>query len=118
MMNTYQKNYYHVMARRNRLIPIRYNGKLCGALTFFICFENERRLFNRTDMWNPVDDTKYGDTIYIDHLIVKGMPNDQHISFSIWKNIKKYFKTSFPEVEKIQWNRWKRDQLWEYTQEV
>ena len=103
-MNNYQKSYYHKMAQRGRLIPIRTNGELRGILTFFIGNGKPEKYTNR-EMWTVVDDEPNGDTIYCDHLITNKDKLNRYIAISVWHNIKIYLKKMFPNIKKIRWNK-------------
>jgi len=98
-------NYYTEMLLRERLIPIRIEGKLIGIITYFIGDNTDK--FVRNEPFDVLDDDKYGKGIYIDQLIVDGQVS-QKKAFKALKMLKFIIKEKHPNAEYIRWNRHKR----------
>lgn len=101
-MNNHQRTYYHKMAQRGRLIPIRTDGKLRGIITFFIGNGNPDKYTNR-EMWKVITDDPKGDTFYADHFVSDGKKQNAREAIMIWHNIKNYLKRRFPTLKKFRW---------------
>lgn len=106
-MNNRQKQYYFEMKKRGRLIHLstEYNGN--GILTYFIGNSKPEKYQNRNP-WSVIDDEPNGDTIYCDQLITGHSKLPTCIAIGIWRDIKRYFKTKYPNIDKIRWIRVQR----------
>jgi hypothetical protein len=109
-MDDYQKFYYRAMLRRNRLVPLRYDGKFIGFVTFFIGNGNPSK-YIRDDSWSLVDDEPLGDTCYIDHIIGSKDTNNHRYSIRAYNDFKQYIRDNFPNVRLIRGNRFRRNKL-------
>ena len=110
------RTYYHRMAQRNRLIPLRFKGKLKGLVTFYIANGNIEKFINR-DPWHIVDDSPDGETVYIDQCVTNHAISPL-MSLSIYHNVIDYIKSEFPAVKYVRWNRWKNDKLNQYKRRI
>ena len=107
-MTNKQKQYYYEMAKRNRLIMLYVNGKSEGLLTFFIGNGNVNK-YVRDNPWSIVDDeAATGDTCYIDHLLTSKNRDNPYASLSVWRDVKRYIKDTYPLVRKFRHNRFKK----------
>ncbi len=102
-MNNHQQTYYHKMAQKGRLIPIKDRGELRGIITFFIGNGSPEKYTNR-EMWSVIEDNPKGDTCYFDHLVTRGeRKTNARDAIMIWHNIKLYLKNRFPTLKKFRW---------------
>ena len=102
------KNYYHTMLERERLIPFFDKDRLVCFLTFYIGNEADTDKFVRDDMWQAVDDSSDGDVCFIDHLIADKLKVNAKLSYDIWHRFKVYIKSNFPRVKIIRWNKFNK----------
>ena len=93
------------MLKRDRLIPLRFEGVHCGMLTYFIGNGNIDK-YVRDDSWSVVDDEpETGTTCYIDQLIAYNTEFTRRHSLEIWHNVKAYLKHKYPQLKCYRWNR-------------
>lgn len=101
-MDDKQIQYYFEMAKRGRLIHLttEFNGN--GILTYFIGNGKPEKYWNRNP-WSIIDDEPNGDTIYCDQLITAHNKLPTCVAIGIWRDIKRYFKEKYPNINKIRW---------------
>jgi hypothetical protein len=117
-MNDKQIQYYFEMKKRGRLIHLSTVDGRNGMLTYFIGNGKPEKYQNR-EMWSVIDDEeKTGDTIYCDQLITDHNEENPYVAFSVWKDIKRYFKEKYPNIDKIRWVRFRHDRLTNYKEEL
>jgi hypothetical protein len=106
-MDDKQIQYYFEMKKRGRLIHLttEFNGN--GILTYFIG-NGVPEKYQKRDMWSIIEDEPNGDTIYCDQLITGHSKLPTRIAIGIWRDIKRYFKSKYPNIDKIRWVRVKR----------
>jgi hypothetical protein len=101
-MNDKQIQYYFEMKKRGRLIHLSTDDGRNGILTYFIGNGEPEKYQNRSP-WSIIEDEPNGDTIYCDQLITDHNKQNTSIAFSVWKDIRRYFKTKYPNIDKIRW---------------
>lgn len=94
--------YYLEMANRNRLYPVRKDGKLIGFISYYVCNGDIDKYINK-EPYEILEDNANGDCIYIDHLIGTFNKTYAKDSLQIWFGLKKYLKRQFPHIHKIKW---------------
>lgn len=109
-MNAHQLLYYYEMLRRSRLIPLKYDGKFIGIITFFIGDGNPEK-YIRDDSWSVVDDEPNGDVCYVDHVIGNKHNDNRQYALRAYRDFKEYIREHFPRVQLIRGNRWKHNRL-------
>ena len=106
------------MNKKGRLIHLSTDDGRKGILTYFIGNGNPKKYQNR-DMWSVVEDEpETGDTIYCDQLLTDHDEQNPYVALSVWKDIKRYFKDRYPNIDKIQWRRFRHNKLSNYKEEL
>ncbi len=116
-MDDKQIQYYFEMKKRGRLIHLATNDGRQGILTYFIGNGNPNK-YQKRDMWSVIDDEPNGNTIYCDQLITDHNEENPYVAFSIWKDIKRYFKEKYPAINRIRWIRFKHNRITNYKEEL
>lgn len=101
-MDAKQIQYYFEMKKKGRLIHLSTEDGRNGILTYFIGNGNPNKYWNRSP-WSVIDDEPNGDTIYCDQLITDHNKLNAYIGLSVWRDIKRYFKNRYPNIDKIKW---------------
>ena len=101
-MDDKQIQYYFEMKKRGRLLHLSTEDGRNGILTYFIGNGNPDK-YQKREMWSIVNDEPNGDTIYCDQLITDHNKLNAYIGISMWKEIKRYFKSKYHNIDKIRW---------------
>ena len=105
------------MAKKGRLIHLSTDDGRKGILTYFIGNGNPTK-YQERDMWSVIEDEENGDTIYCDQLLTDHSELNPYIAISVWRNIKRYFKEKYPNIDKIKWRRFRHNRLLNYKEEL
>jgi hypothetical protein len=116
-MDDRQKQYYFNMNKRGRLLHLSTEDGKKGILTYFIGNGNPAK-YQKRDMWSIVDDELNGNTIYCDQLLTDHDKLNPYIAFNVWKEIKRYFKEKYPNIDKIRWIRYRHNKLTKYKEDL
>lgn len=116
-MDDRQKQYYFEMAKRGRLIHLSTDDGRKGILTYFIGNGNPKK-YQQREMWSIIDDEPNGNTIYCDQLLTDHDKLNKYIGISVWRDIKRYFKNKYPNIDNIKWKRFRHNRLSNYKEEL
>ena len=116
-MNLQQLQYYHIMYQRDRLMPIFYNNKLKGFITYYIGILDIK--YYKYDPWQIIDDEPdIGTVCYIDQLITdKEKGNNRHSKY-VFKMFIDYIKWKYPKVIYLKWARYKGGKSFIYNKAI
>lgn len=103
-MDKNQREYYHEMSRRGRLIPIRGKQGVKALITYYVGDDDSKYL--RNNPWTVLEDNPLkGETVYIDQLITDKEVGNSQYSWAVFGYLKEYFKYRFPQVKRMKWLR-------------
>src|SRR3990167_5006881 len=103
-MTEVQKEYYHKMLSKGRLMPLFDKDRLGAFITFYIT--NDEKKYTESDSWDVLDDNPDGKICYLAQLITDKDPKNPSLSYQAWHEFKEYIKLNFPLVKTLCWRRW------------
>ncbi|MCK9370605.1 hypothetical protein M0R04_11905 [Candidatus Dojkabacteria bacterium] len=98
-----RKEYYSEMIQNDRAIPIVFNNKLCGIITYILCNSLEE-----VKGKNPWESQKSEGNIFYLEQIILDIPLSFGDSIRVFNSILNIVKAKHPEVKKIFWKHFNR----------